>query len=254
MKVHGLFLTAIILSLSCASNMKTNSGNLSHKGLITPYENIHCLYDLDKIKGVVRSPDTTCYKINGDYEHTSLIAFPLIDEEGNLVDVKFNKKINAQIDSLALQVIKNSKFNKLQYGDNCIKYCCLLVFTFEDHLIKCTLDRNFQGDSPKNDSNTPQVPYFGEPPEPIGGFAEVQRNLRFPQSAKDARLAGKIMISVFIDEDGNIGPYKTIQSASDDFSLAAYQALKSVKWKPAKCSSNKTPCHVWISIPFIFKL
>ncbi|MBD3337846.1 MAG: TonB family protein [Candidatus Lokiarchaeota archaeon] len=96
------------------------------------------------------------------------------------------------------------------------------------------------------------VPY-DEPPEPIGGFAAIQRNLKYPEAAKENGVEGRVMVHVQIDEEGNVVNTKILVSLNDkECDEAAIAAIRSVVWKPAL--HREKPVKVWCAIPVVFKI
>jgi len=96
------------------------------------------------------------------------------------------------------------------------------------------------------------VPY-DDPPQPIGGFAAIQKNLVYPEIARKAGVEGKVTVHVQIDEKGNVVNTKILQSLGNNgCDEAAVAAIKSVKWKPAM--QRDRPVKVWVAIPVLFKL
>ena len=94
---------------------------------------------------------------------------------------------------------------------------------------------------------------FNEPPEPIGGFAAIQRNLVYPEAARRAGIEGTVILHVLIDENGNVADTWVLKSlGNSDCDEAAVAAIKKTKWKPAM--QNGKPVKVRISVPVIFRL
>lgn len=91
-----------------------------------------------------------------------------------------------------------------------------------------------------------------EMPEPIGGLASIQKNIRYPQLAKLAGIEGKIYVLAFIDEDGNVANARVIKGIGAGCDEAALEAVKVVKFTPAR--NNGTPVKVQVTIPIVFKL
>jgi len=94
---------------------------------------------------------------------------------------------------------------------------------------------------------------YDEPPEPIGGFAAIQRNLVYPEIARKAGVEGRVYVNVVIDRNGNVVDANVIKSLGNNgCDEAAIAAIKSVKWKPAK--QRDKPVKVMVGIPVVFKL
>jgi len=96
------------------------------------------------------------------------------------------------------------------------------------------------------------VPY-DEPPQPVGGFAAIQSRLIYPEIARKAGVEGRVTVQAQIDVDGTVTRTKVVQSLGPNgCDEAAIEAIKSVKWKPAK--QRDRPVKVWIAVPVDFKL
>jgi protein TonB len=94
---------------------------------------------------------------------------------------------------------------------------------------------------------------YDEAPEPIGGFAAIQANLKYPEIARKAGVEGRVFVKAAIDENGNVFRTEIIKSLGNNgCDEAAIEAIKKVKWIPAK--QRDRAVKVWISIPVIFKL
>ncbi len=94
---------------------------------------------------------------------------------------------------------------------------------------------------------------FDEAPEPIGGFAAIQRNLVYPEIARKAGVEGRVYVNCLVDEKGNVIKTTILKSLGNNgCDEAAVAAIKAAKWKPAK--QRDKPVKVWISIPVVFKL
>ncbi|MDZ7374381.1 MAG: energy transducer TonB [candidate division KSB1 bacterium] len=100
---------------------------------------------------------------------------------------------------------------------------------------------------------TPIFVAYDSPPEPIGGFEAIQRNLVYPEIARKAGVEGRVIVHVLVDERGNVVETKILKSLGNNgCDEAAVAAIKSVKWKPAM--QRDRPVKVWVAIPVIFKL
>ena len=93
-----------------------------------------------------------------------------------------------------------------------------------------------------------------EPPQPVGGFAAIQRNLKYPELARKAGVEARLVVGVLIDENGK--PIKTQilhdSGSNIGFEDAAREAIMKVKWRPAK--QRDAAVKVWVAIPINFVL
>ncbi|NQT24389.1 energy transducer TonB [candidate division KSB1 bacterium] len=105
---------------------------------------------------------------------------------------------------------------------------------------------------PEDDEAIVFVPY-DEPPEPVGGFAAIQKRLKYPEIARKAGVEGRVLVYAQVDEQGVVQRTRVIQSLGPNgCDEAAEAAIKSVKWKPAKQRDRSVK--VWIAVPVDFRL
>lgn len=107
---------------------------------------------------------------------------------------------------------------------------------------------------PEEDAGeTPIFVAYDEAPQPIGGFPAIQQNLVYPEIARKAGVEGRVYVNVLIDEKGNVIDTKILKSLGNNgCDEAAVDAIRKVKWKPAKQRDKSVK--VWVGIPVVFKL
>jgi TonB family protein len=109
---------------------------------------------------------------------------------------------------------------------------------------------------------------YDEPPQPVGGFSMLLKDLRYPEKGKKFGIEGKVITDIFIDKNGSVTEYKIAQpfEASTeisedgdpekygfvDFENAAAKALKNSKWIAA--TKDGESIGVWVKLPVKFKL
>ena len=91
-----------------------------------------------------------------------------------------------------------------------------------------------------------------EMPEPIGGIAAIQKNIKYPEIAKRAGIEGKVYIQAYIDENGNVTKAAVLKGIGGGCDEAAMNAIKKVKFIPGRQAGK--PVKVQVSVPVIFKL
>ena len=105
----------------------------------------------------------------------------------------------------------------------------------------------------EEEEETPMFVPYDSAPEPIGGFAAIQKNLTYPEIARRAGVEGMVVVQVLIDTKGNVDDTRVAKSLGNNgCDEAAIEAIKKTKWKPAL--QRDKPVKVWVSIPVIFKL
>ncbi|MCD6205382.1 MAG: energy transducer TonB [Candidatus Marinimicrobia bacterium] len=108
---------------------------------------------------------------------------------------------------------------------------------------------------PEEDQGGPRVRFipYDEPPEPIGGFAAIQRNVIYPEIAQEAGIEGTVVVQAFVNEFGKVTDCVILKGVPNTgLDEAAIDAIKKTKFKPAKQRDRNVG--VYISIPVIFKL
>ena len=96
------------------------------------------------------------------------------------------------------------------------------------------------------------IPY-DEPPEPIGGFAAIQRNVIYPEIAQEAGIEGTVVVQAFVNKSGIVTECIVLKGVPNTgLDEAAIAAIKKTKFRPAK--QRDRAVGVYISIPVIFKL
>lgn len=91
-----------------------------------------------------------------------------------------------------------------------------------------------------------------EMPEPIGGMKSIQEKIMYPDSAKKNGIEGKVFLTAFINEVGNVVSVKIIKGIGYGCDDAAMSAVHQTKFKPGLLGNK--PVKVQVSIPIVFKL
>ncbi|MBT3251664.1 MAG: energy transducer TonB [Candidatus Marinimicrobia bacterium] len=96
------------------------------------------------------------------------------------------------------------------------------------------------------------IPY-DKVPEPVGGYAELGRNVIYPEIAREAGIHGTVIIQTYIDENGKIKETIILNGMPNTgLDEAAIKAIRKTKWKPAQQRDKNVA--VWVSIPIKFSL
>ena len=94
-------------------------------------------------------------------------------------------------------------------------------------------------------------------PEYPGGtaaiFEFIQKNVKYPESAKEKGLEGRVFIQFVVEKDGSLSSFQVLRGVSDDIDAEAIRVLKAMpKWKPGM--NNGEPVRVQYTMPFKFQL
>lgn len=114
-------------------------------------------------------------------------------------------------------------------------------------------------EQPVVDMDDKEVPLkvVEELPEYPGGMSELvkwmTRTLRYPQSAKNEDVQGRVLISFIVNKDGSYTDLKVEQSADPRLDAEALRVLKMMKrWKPGH--NHGHPCRTKVAVPVVFAL
>lgn len=90
-----------------------------------------------------------------------------------------------------------------------------------------------------------------------GGQAELMlwlsQNIRYPESAQQNGISGRVVVKCIIEKDGSIRGPVVVKGVDRDLDQEAIRVVKSMpKWIPAK--NNGEPVRSYYSIPITFRL
>ena len=90
-------------------------------------------------------------------------------------------------------------------------------------------------------------------PEPIGGIADIQRRIVYPEIAKRAGIQGKVFILAYVDENGDVKKAEVIKGIGAGCDEAAVAAILQTKFRPGKQRDRPVKVKVTIPIRFILR-
>ncbi len=95
---------------------------------------------------------------------------------------------------------------------------------------------------------------YDEAPQIVGGMDALQKHLKYPRMAHISGLEGVVVVKVLVGLDGKTEKTEILKAkpANMGFEESAMEALKQVKWRPAK--QRDRDIRVWVAIPVIFRL
>ncbi len=90
-----------------------------------------------------------------------------------------------------------------------------------------------------------------EVPDVAGAVAQVQRRLRYPETARQQQVEGRIMMQALVDEKGRISCAVALTGLSNgDLHAAAVEAVRKVRLKPFRYHGAPVPMAVTLPITF----
>ena len=108
-------------------------------------------------------------------------------------------------------------------------------------------------DEPQNDASplyfTEEMPEFPGGPEALNAF--LQREIVYPQVAKDNGVTGTVLVVFVVEKDGSISQAKVKVPLFPDCDKEAVRAVMSMpKWKPARNMGKPVRCYYTIPVSF----
>ncbi|MFC1568795.1 TonB family protein [bacterium] len=174
-------------------------------------------------------------------------VFIQIDESGNVTSAKIEKSVNEACDQAAINALKSVKWKPAMQRDKPVAVWLAVPMEF-----KLSSDKAPEPPPPPAPNEEIEFVPYDTPPQPIGGFTAIQKNLVYPENERKVGIEGRVIVFIQIDESGNVIKAKIEQSVNEACDQAAINALKSVKWKPAM--QRNRPLVVWIAVPMEFRL
>ena len=91
-----------------------------------------------------------------------------------------------------------------------------------------------------------------EMPELIGGLAELQQQINYPEMARRAGIEGRVYIQFIVNESGNVENPQVIRGIGGGADEEALRVVSQAKFKPGM--QRGRPVRVQYSLPILFKL
>ncbi len=101
----------------------------------------------------------------------------------------------------------------------------------------------------------PRVKFIAhdEPPQPIGGYQAIAKQLEYPPVALAAQLEGTVIVQAFVNKKGVVTDALVLEGIPGmGMNEAAEKAVRATKFAPAK--QRDLAIGVWIAIPIVFSL
>jgi TonB family protein len=186
---------------------------------------------------------------NQGIEGKAYIQF-VVDRDGSITDVQTIRGIGGGCDEEAVRVIANSpKWVPGKQRGETVKVRMILPITFS---IGPKITENGQ-------TVTAREVQAGETerPMPEGGmkvfYDYVQKELKYPEQAKNQGIQGRVYVQFVVDKDGSITDVKTIRGIGGGCDEEAVRLItNSPKWVPGKQQGETI--EVTMTLPVTFRL
>jgi protein TonB len=106
--------------------------------------------------------------------------------------------------------------------------------------------------------NAPAAPaifnYVEQMPAPSFDMgAYLNKNIVYPEAAREANIEGRVIVKFVVTEDGSISDVQIVRGIDGGCNEEAVRVVKAMpKWKPGK--QNGKPVKVYFTLPISFKL
>lgn len=91
---------------------------------------------------------------------------------------------------------------------------------------------------------------FEVPPQPLEDFSPQPE---FPELARQAGMAGKVIVQVYVDKRGDVKKWKIVKADPEGLGFEEEVQKVITKWKFTPAIQQGNPVGVWVSMPFNFK-
>lgn len=110
---------------------------------------------------------------------------------------------------------------------------------------------------PVQDNSNPVYTYVEQMPEYPGGneamMAFLRKNLRYPETAKETGVEGRVIVRFVVNEDGTISDITILRDIGAGCGAEAVHVVKMMpKWKPGK--QNGKAVKTYFNLPVMFRL
>jgi len=91
-----------------------------------------------------------------------------------------------------------------------------------------------------------------EMPELIGGLASIQKEIRYPETARRAGIEGRVYVQFIVNENGQVENPRIIRGLGGGLDEEAIRAVKHAEFKPG--IQRGQPVRVQYALPIVFRL
>ena len=91
-----------------------------------------------------------------------------------------------------------------------------------------------------------------EMPQLIGGLEEIQKNIRYPEEAREKGIEGRVYVQFIVNEQGDVENAKVIRGIGSGADEEALRVVRQAKFEPGY--QRGKPVRVQYSLPIFFQL
>lgn len=122
---------------------------------------------------------------------------------------------------------------------------------------KTTVEDEVRPDIPTEEVSPQDMLVVEQLPEFPGGAVELMKwlttNLRYPASARQRRVQGRVVARFIVNTDGSLSDFSLTERVDPALDQETMRVLHMMpRWKPGQ--QEQKPCRTMVSIPIVFKL
>lgn len=91
------------------------------------------------------------------------------------------------------------------------------------------------------------------PPEIVGGFAALSRNIEYPEQAKEKGVEGMVIVEILLSETGAADRLHVLKTDSPLLTEAALDAVRAVRFTPGMTGGKPVKTKIALPIKFALK-
>jgi TonB family protein len=200
-------------------------------------------------KSVVYPANEKSQRIQG-----KVIVMAFINEKGHVDKSSVLVGIDSALNNAAMDAVNITKFIPATLDGKPVKarLTIPILFKLDDYKLGEKLLNSGRSDYPRPYSD--YMNDFDKDPEPVGGMNAIMRLVVYPKEELKNRVEGKVFVTTLIDENGNVAHTFFQPPGNMNFYRAAADAVKKVKFIPAKSRYYHKNVKSRITIPVRFKL
>jgi periplasmic protein TonB len=129
----------------------------------------------------------------------------------------------------------------------------------EDHDFNIDAEMRLDGPMdlppPPEEEEEPEEDFFTvveQMPELIGGLAELQSRIQYPEQARRAGIEGRVYVQFIVNEQGEVEDPQVIRGIGGGCDEEALRAVREAEFRPGM--QRGRPVRVQYSLPIVFRL
>lgn len=123
------------------------------------------------------------------------------------------------------------------------------------HFIQTVGNRSLNADPAIDPKTEPGEDYFvavEDMPELKGGLADLQKEITYPEEAREAGDEGRVIVQFIVNEQGEVEKPQIMRGVSESLDEEALRVVREAEFIPGR--QRGQPVRVQYSLPIVFKL